>query len=335
MKDHIKNIIEKGKAENTGWVDRQEMLSLFHQSGLEYELKDNLLNDLQKTELQDIESPDYKKLFTKIWYKIELKNRQPKSKIKYLYTTIGIAAALLVGLFIGLYINYLNSKSEPVYYAAHSPKGSVSEMILPDGTVIFLNADSRIRYALEGENGIREVFLTGEAWFDVAKNPKKPFVVHTPLYDVQITGTKFNVKAYENDNEVITTLEEGQVVIQSSENIKLAEDIVLKPGEQAVLSKSSKEFIIRNVNTKWFTSWKDNKLIFINTSLKELVVLLERSYGVEIEVINNEILDLHFDGTLKNESIIEIMEIMKKALPIDYKIAGQQIEITGIKGIKK
>jgi transmembrane sensor len=311
------------------------MLSLFHQTGLEYELKDNLLKDLQKKVLQDIESPDYKKLFTKIWYKIELKSQPSKSKIKYLYTAIGIAAALVIGLFIGIYITSVQTKSEPVYYAAHSPKGSVSEMILPDGTVIFLNADSRIRYAMEGENGVREVFLTGEAWFDVAKNPNKHFVVHTPFYDVQVIGTQFNIKAYENDNEVITTLEEGQVIIQSSENLRLAEDIVLKPGEQAVLSKSSKEFVIRNVNTKWFTSWKDNKLIFINTSLKELAVLLERRYGVEIEVINKEILDLHFDGTIKNESIIEIMEIMKKALPIDYNIAGQQIEITDKKGIKK
>lgn len=331
MKDHINSIIEKSKAKNAGWVDRQEMLSLFHQAGLEYELKDNLLKDLQKTVHQDIESPDFKKLFSRIWYNIERKSQPPKSKMKYLNIAIGIAAALVIGLFIGIYINSVQPTSEPVYYAAHSPKGSVSEMILPDGTVIFLNADSRIRYAMEGEKGIREVFLTGEAWFDVAKNPKKPFVVHTPFYDVQVAGTQFNIKAYDNDNEVITTLEEGEVIIQSSENLKLAEDIVLKPGEQAVLSKSSKEFVIRNVNTKWFTSWKDNKLIFINTSLKELVVLLERRFGVEVEVTNKEILDLHFDGTIKNESIIEIMEIMKKALPIDYKIAGQQIEITGKK----
>ena len=335
MKDHIKKVFKAGKVENAGWDDRQEMLSLFHQPGMEFDLKDHLLKDLYKTELKDMEPPDLKKLFNRIWYKIELKNRQPKSKIKYLYTTIGIAAALVIGLFIGIYINSMQPKSEPVYYAAHSPKGSVSEMILPDGTFIFLNADSRIRYAMDGEKGIREVFLTGEAWFDVAKNPRKPFVVHTPFYDIQVTGTQFNIKAYENDNQVITTLEEGEVIIQSSENIKLAEEIVLKPGEQAVLNKNTKEFIIRNVNTKWFTSWKDNKLIFINTSLKELVVLLERRYGVEIEVINKEILNFHFDGTIKNESIIEIMEIMKKTLPIDYKIAGQQIEITGKKEIKK
>lgn len=328
MKEQIKNIIQKGKPENVEWVDRQEMLALFHQPEKEFHLKESLLKDLEKTDIQDISSTDLKKLFAKIWLKIEQNQKQSKPKTKYLYTTVGVAAALFIGLFIGIYINSLQPKPEPVYYAAHSPKGSVSEMILPDGTVIFLNADSRIRYSVEGENGVREVFLTGEAWFDVAKNQKKDFIVHTSFYKVKVTGTQFNIKAYENDNEVITTLEEGQVIIQSSENIKLAEDIVLKPGEQAVLSKSSKEFTIKNVNTKWYTSWKDNKLIFINTSLEELVVLLERRYGVEIDVVNREILDLHFDGTIKNESIIEILEIIKKTLPINYKIAGQKVEIT-------
>lgn len=331
MKEHIKNILQKGKSENAEWVDRQEMLALFHQAEKEFHVKEGLLKDLQKTEIGDISSNDLKKLFAKIWAKIEINKIQEKPKIKYLYTAIGIAAALVIGLFIGIYVTSLNSKTDPVYYAAHSPKGSVSEMILPDGSVIFLNADSKIRYSIEGEKGIREVFLTGEAWFDVAKNNKKPFVVHTPFYDVNVTGTQFNVKAYETDKEVSTTLEEGQVIIQSSENYKLAEVVVLKPGEQMVLNTETNAASIKTVNTKWFTSWKDNKLIFVNMNMKELIVLLERKYGVEIDVKSNEILKLHFDGTIKNETIIEILEIMKKTLPIDYKIAGQKIEITNKK----
>jgi len=331
MKEHIKNILQKGKSENAEWVDRQEMLALFHQAEKEFHVKEGLLKDLQKTEIQDISSNDLKKLFAKIWAKIEINKIQEKPKIKYLYTAIGIAAALVIGLFIGIYVTSLNSKTDPVYYAAHSPKGSVSEMILPDGSVIFLNADSKIRYSIEGENGIREVFLTGEAWFEVAKNKERPFVVHTPFYDVNVTGTQFNVKAYETDKEVSTTLEEGQVIIQSSENYKLAEVVVLKPGEQMVLNTETNAASIKTVNTKWFTSWKDNKLIFVNMNLKELIVLLERKYGVEIDVKKKEILDLHFDGTIKNETIIEILEIIKKTLPIDYKIAGQKIEITNKK----
>jgi len=331
MKEHIKNILQKGKSESAEWVDRQEMLSLFHQPEKEFHLKESLLKDLQKTETGDISSTELKKLFAKIWAKIERNQKQSNPRIKYLYTAIGIAAALVIGLFIGIYVSSLNSKTEPVYYAAHSPKGSVSEMILPDGSVIFLNADSKIRYSIEGENGIREVFLTGEAWFDVAKNKKKPFIVHTPFYDVHVTGTQFNVKAYETDKEVTTTLEEGQVIIQSSENLKLANDIILKPGEQVVLNTETKAATIKTVNTSWFTSWKDNKLIFVNMNMKELIVLLERKYGVEIDVKSKETLQLHFDGTIKNESIIEIMEIMKKTLPINYKIVGQKIEITNNK----
>jgi ferric-dicitrate binding protein FerR (iron transport regulator) len=108
----------------------------------------------------------------------------------------------------------------------------------------------------------------------------------------------------------------------------MAEDVILKAGEQIVLNKESRDLNIKNVNTKWFTSWKDNKLIFVNMNMKELIVLLERKYGVEIDIKNIEILKLHFDGTIKNESIIEIMEIMKKTLPISYKVVGQKIEIT-------
>jgi transmembrane sensor len=331
MKDQIKNIIQKGTADNASNSDREEMLSLFHQADKEFEVKDVLLEEMQNFSVTESSSPDYKKLFAKLWAVFEQKNTVPKSKARYLSTILKIAAALVIGLLIGIYVSSLKSKPEPVYYTAHSPKGSVSEMILPDGSVIFLNADSRVRYSIEGENGIREVFLSGEAWFEVAKNEEKPFVVRTPFYDVNVTGTQFNVKAYETDNEVTTTLEEGQVIIHSSEKLKLAEDIIMKPGEQIVFNKETNAASIKTVNTKWFTSWKDNKLIFVNMNMKELVVLLERKYGVEIDVKSNEILKLHFDGTIKNETIIEILEIMKKTLPIDYKIAGQKIEITNKK----
>jgi len=215
-----------------------------------------------------------------------------------------------------------------VYYVAHAPKGSVSEIILPDGSAIFLNADSRVKYSINGKNDIREVFLEGEAWFDVEKDKDKPFVVHTPFYDVNVTGTQFNIKAYEADNTLSTTLEEGQIIIQSTDNFRLAESIVINPGEQATLNKDSRELTIEKVNTKWVTSWKDNKLIFVNMNLKELVVLLERKYGVDIEIKNKEILNLHFDGTIKNESIIEFLNIIQTTLRINYKIIGQKIVIT-------
>jgi ferric-dicitrate binding protein FerR (iron transport regulator) len=332
MKEKIRDIINKGKAENSSNADRQEMLSLFHRPENEFEVKKKLLEDLQAENEMMAAFPDSKSLFAKLWAKIEKIQQQEKTRVRQLNMFLKIAAAVVIGLIAGILVS---SEKEtpvpPVYYAAHSPKGSVSEMILPDGSVIFLNADSRIRYSVDGKNGNREVFLEGEAWFEVEKNENKPFVVHTPFYKVNVTGTQFNVKAYPTDDEVTTTLEEGQVAIQSTENMKLAEDVILKPGEQVVMNKTSKEMVIKTVNTQWFTSWKDNKLIFVNMNLKDLVVLLERKYGVDIEIKNREILDLHFDGTIKNETIIEFLEIVKKTLPINYKIVGQKIEITDTK----
>lgn len=329
MEKKINEILNKGKGETSFESDRQEMLALFHNPQKEYAVKKQLLNELHSVEADDSIVPNYKRMFSNIWRKIEKHNSTTKTR--NLNSFIKVAAAVVIGLFIGIYVTSIKNTSEPVYYAAYSPRGSVSEMVLPDGSIIFLNSASRIKYSIDGEKGVREVFLNGEAWFEVEKNKKKPFVVHTPFYDVNVTGTQFNVKAYESDNIVTTTLEEGEVIINSTENFRLAESVTLKPGEQIVLNKESRELTIKTVNTKWFTSWKDNKLIFVNMNLKELIVLLERKYGVDIDVKNKAILDLHFDGTLKNETIIEILDIIKKTLPVNYKIVGQKIEITANK----
>ncbi len=328
MDKQIKHIINKATAQNASESEKKELLALFHLPEAEFKLKNILAEELQKASSSEKTSPDMEKLFAKFWVKVNRAKILNKSNVAFLPAFLKFAAVLVFGLFIGLYITSIRTKQEPVYYAAHSPRGSVSEMMLPDGSIIFLNSDSRIKYSIEGEKGIREVFLNGEAWFQVEKNTKKPFVVHTPYYDVNVTGTRFNVKAYDTDNEITTTLEEGEVVINSSINFKLAFSPTLNPGEQLVFNKYSKKMTIKTVNTKWFTSWKDNKLIFINLSLKDLIVLLERKYGVDIEVKNKAILDYHYDGTIKNESILEVLEIIKKTLPVSYEIAGQKIEIT-------
>jgi ferric-dicitrate binding protein FerR (iron transport regulator) len=328
MNNHIQNRLKKGKNVFASETERQEMLALFHQPELEFLLKEQLLEEIDSTTAQESVSCDLQKIFNRVWSIIEKNNPKQKSNTRWFYAASKIAAALLIGLFIGVYIMSINSKSEPEFYTSHAPKGSISQTVLPDGTIIFLNADSHLKFSMEGKKGVREVFLEGEAWFDVAKNKKKPFIVHTNSYDVKVTGTLFNIKAYNDENEVTTTLEEGSVSIQSTEKFNIGEELILKPGEQLILNRETNEAVVKKVNTNWFTSWKDNKLIFINMELKELVVLLERKYGVNINVQRKELLKLHFDGTIKNESIIEIMEIMKKTLPIDYKIEGQKIEIT-------
>jgi ferric-dicitrate binding protein FerR (iron transport regulator) len=304
------------------------MLILFHQYENEFELKGLLLNELEQTEVKETSSSPFKDLFKKLWEKIEKRQHKQKSNLKNIKILGGIAAAVLIGLLFGIYVSSIKIDQKAVYYTSYSPKGSISEIILPDSSIIILNADSEIKYSYNGEGGIREVFLNGEAWFNVQKINKKPYIVHTACYDINVTGTQFNVKSYEVDNNVTTTLEEGEVIITGTKQFNLAENIRLLPGEQAILDRSTNKLIVKEVNTKWFTSWKDNKLIFVNTEMKDVVALLERRYGFDIEVRNSEILGLHYVGTFENKTIIEVLEIIKKQLPIEYKIIDQKIIIT-------
>jgi len=329
MKNRIQHILKRGKSENADLADIQKMDTVFQQEENEYEIKRHLLEDLYNEEIfETTDSPDYSIMFKRLWAKIEKSRMKQKTSVKWLHTSIKVAVAILLGVFIGSYSTLRKHTADPVYCTAYSPRGSISETVLPDGSIIFLNSDSKIRYSINGEKGVREVFLDGEAWFEVEKNERKPFIVHTPYYNVSVTGTRFNVKAYKTDNNIATTLETGEIIINSTADFNIGEDIILKPGEQIVFNKVSNALTIQKVNTEWFSSWKDNKLVFVNMNLKDLIVLLERKYGVNIEVQDKTILDLHFDGVIKNESIIEILDVIKRALPITYNINGQKVEIS-------
>ncbi len=238
------------------------------------------------------------------------------------------AALLTLGLFIGGgVIYYSSSRLNPVFCTAIAPMGSVSKVILSDSTTIFLNAGSQIRYSVDPSAANREVFLDGEAWFKVTHNRKKPFVVHTHYYNVNVLGTEFNVKSYADDNMTTTTLEKGMIMITSGRDYRMDRNIVLNPGEQLVYDKNRKDLQIREVKTDIYTSWKDNKLQFVKMSLKELIVLLERKYGVVIEVDDPVILDYHYTGTIKNETILEILDMIEHTMPIHYEIEGQLVKI--------
>lgn len=238
-----------------------------------------------------------------------------------------IAAVIIFAMLLGGAVMMFSNRTEPVYLTATAPRGSISQIVLPDSTLIYLNAGSEIKYNI-GENQKRqEVSLNGEAWFHVRAQKNKPFVVHTGTYDVRVMGTEFNVKAYEADMNIETTLEKGSVVIVPKEKSGKFKMLELSPGEQLIFNKSSKSLSVKEVNAEKYSAWKDNKLIFINMKLEELIVVLERKFGVDINVENSAILQYHYYGTIRNETIIEILELLKKTLPISYRIVDQKIEI--------
>lgn len=328
----IKSITEKYIKGKCSPEELEEAMILFADPYHNLELRPTLYEYWKNDETSgapEIPAEELSVILDKVHHRINLEqDKRPQKRIvKFVFTISKIAAILIIGLLMGLSLQYLK-KTEPVYFTSIAPKGSVSQMVLPDNTIVYLNAGSQLKYTVEGLKGKREVFLDGEAWFDVTKNEEKPFVVHTPFYDIKVTGTQFNVKAYSADEEISTTLEEGSVQVTSSENFKLSEPTALQPGEQLVYNTQNKTINVKKVETRMFTAWKDNKLIFINMNLKELFVLLERKYGVDIEVTNDLILDYHYDGTIKDETILEVLDLLKETLPVKYKIEGQTILIT-------
>ena len=327
MSDQLKNKLGQLRTGALHEKERKKLLSLFHESTLEYNLKNELYQQLENDPEATWEGKDSKPGFDRLWERIETSDVPSKGEKIQLNFWYWAAAILVVGLLIGNLVQYHYSKHIKFDYTAIAPEGSVSELILPDGTVIFLNSASEIRYASNMDRNSREVYLKGEAWFDVQKSKDIPFLVHTSYYDVRVMGTEFNVKAYAEDDEVVTTLEEGSILVQSTKNLKLIHDVSLVPGEQLVYNKRQKSLRVSEVKARLFTSWKDNKLIFINMSLGELVTLLERKYGISITVEDEQILSYHYDGTIRNQTIIEVLDILQKTLPINYVIKDQEVVI--------
>lgn len=332
MVKNISNIIQKYVS---GTSEKEELdcaISVLEDPYHNLELRPTLYklwNEENEISTDFPEFGDYNNLLNQIHHQINLAEKsQDKSKIKRLILTISkVAAVLLIVAFIGVFAQIYKT-TEPVYYTSIAPKGSVAQMVLPDNTMVYLNSGSEIKYSINGEGGQREVFLKGEAWFQVTKNKEKPFIVHTPFYNINVHGTEFNVKAYPEDNEITTTLEKGSIEISSTKQFRIQSNQLLKPGEQLTYNKKHNSIQLKNVKTRLYTSWKENKLIFINMELKELIILLERKYGVDIEVEDDSILELHYDGTLKNETILEVMSILKHSLPITYNIEGQKLLIS-------
>ncbi|WP_423128364.1 FecR family protein [Gaoshiqia sp. Z1-71] len=328
MKEYLKNRLEKLNSDALTEQERKEALGMFHQAELEFDLKKELFSQLEN-------DPGYQEGqntvsgFDRLWKRIENKEKEGKSGVFRLRYAYWAAAILILGFILG---NIVHPDTGPVsagqdWYTAIAPKGSVSETILPDGTVIFLNAGSEMKYTYNARTKTREAFLEGEAWFEVEKSDEIPFIVHTPYYNVRVMGTEFNVKAYPDDQEIITTLEKGSVLIEPGKSFKTNENIVLSPGEQLVFHKQERSLHISPVKPEIYTSWKDNKLIFINMNFANLMTLLERKFGVDIVVADPSLLNYHYDGTIKNETILEVLAILEKTLPIDYEIKDQEIRI--------
>lgn len=315
-----------------------ELISSFFEKGL---------SEKERTELKKIlENPENKRYFREA-YNIELVARnmkpddymdsaydrvmdtikgqshaRPVQKRRYLQVWKNIAAVIL--FTVSCWVAYeWGSRTDGLIDGmteVNAPLGSKSVLSLPDGSVVTLNSGSSIAYAKSFGTEVRKIELHGEAFLEVQKD-KKPFIVSAKGTEITVLGTSFNVKAYDDEDIVETTLVKGSVRVKPDTSREIPE-VYLKPNETVLICKKNKDDIQvelkKDVNTLLYTSWKDPKWIIQKETLESIVKKLERKYKVEISIEDEHLKHYKFTGILMDETIQQTLDLMRDTAPIDY-----------------
>lgn len=224
-----------------------------------------------------------------------------------------------------LVYNESGADGELIYNTIDIPRGGEFRLVLSDGTKVWLNSDSQLKYPVRFNGDMREVYLKGEAYFEVAHNARKTFIVSTSKGDIRVLGTSFNVRDYTDENKVVTTLEAGQVRYISPGR----GEIDLIPGYM-LEDRAGSSLIPRKVNTEEYTGWKDGKYIFDDVSVEEIMTTLARWYDVTVVYENNQVRKLHFTGDLERYATINtILNFMETGGDVRFRIDGKTIIVGG------
>ncbi len=260
---------------------------------------------------------DFLKLNEQI--KQQSKPTKPLSFSKYLK----YAAFLIIALFIGFSVSeiryrFSSDQTNEECNEFYAPEGQISEFKLIDGTHIWLNSGTRIKVPVSFNAKHRILFMEGEAFFEVTKDPKHPFYVHSNELSVKVMGTSFNISAYQSEENSEITLIEGKVGIKERNGQRLA---MLEPGQQLVYEKANGKKIKHEVDISPYEAWRDGKMIFKDRSLEYISQRLERWYNVEIDFKEEAISQLKFTGTiLKSKPLSQVLEVITLSAPIRFDI---------------
>jgi transmembrane sensor len=201
-------------------------------------------------------------------------------------------------------------------------RGQKTELELPDGTHVKLNSNSGISYPETFNGSTREITLIGEAYFEVAHDATKPFIVHTENISTKVLGTSFNVNA--NTKLITVTLVEGKVNILTPD-----EDVILLPNHQAVIKSGTSAIDTQRVDVSTYTAWTNNRLIFENMPLQEAFVILENWYNVDIHADNEALKNCVITAKYENESLENVLSSFRFMLKMDYTIDNHRVTVSG------
>ncbi|MBN1599481.1 MAG: FecR family protein [Bacteroidales bacterium] len=249
-------------------------------------------------------------------------NKILKKRIR-LFVSVAASIVLIISFIASVIM--INSGVFETYYSENiAPAGQKSQVILPDGTMVYLNSGSAIRYSSFFNKKNRSINLSGEAYFEVTRNPEMPFIINTRDIEVEVVGTKFNVMAYPDDNYIETVVAEGKVSVTELHN---KTNVLLNANQKATYYKDSRLLVFAGSDPKTYICWKDNILIFDNENFAQIIKKLERWYGVTIYVTGRDSLEDRFTMTIKDESLREVLELIGMTTDIEYTINDKDVKI--------
>lgn len=241
-----------------------------------------------------------------------------------------VAAILILPLIVATLwfaLEKPQKTSEPfvAWHTLETPAGMRSEFVLPDSTKVYLNSNTSLSYPLVFSNTFREVKVSGQAYFEVAENKKVPFIVTTGKINVEVTGTEFMTTNYKHEKLTEIVLIEGGINLFQGDYLTSRKNIVkLEPGHKAFLEVGNNELVTTGVDKEKYLAWKNGILIFRNDPMPEVVLRLNRWFNVDIKLVGNELKDYVYTATFEEESLTQILELLKISAPIDYSIKQRE-----------
>lgn len=227
-----------------------------------------------------------------------------------------------------------------LHYIQNIPKGlekgnaayvenSPSTIYLSDGSVVWLKEGSRLDYPSDFRGSTREVTLIGEAFFDIAKDQDKPFIILTANFTTSVLGTSFNIKAYENDVAQEVAVVTGKVLVSVKEDTDIVKEVILEPNEKAIIQKEKSLIELVEVENSDHGALVKSKLVFMETSLEDIIKVLSRAHDVNISLVNENMKNCVITADLTDETLEISLEILSKAIHAEYSMSGNKILLSG------
>lgn len=365
--DKIKDLLRKYSGNEINQEAKNELLYKIISDENKSLLSEILISELNEYDenQSNNEVVDFDHLLSNIINKIRYSESkryvsQQLSKQRYLkrilLSTVSIAAVFTIAFFLGINRDKITknsfspNKAQLSYNEIKNPFGAKSEVILPDSSFIILNAGSILKYGNDFNSVHRNLTLKGEALFKVAKNADLPFIVNAGNISIKAIGTEFDVKAYDDEGIIETTLIKGSVEISKNDiNNNYEKLLELLPNQKAIYIKESNQLTVntikeidpsavrteairdnrilisKQVDVDQIVAWTKNKLIIKSERLEDLSIKLERKYDVKIIFGNNSIKSYRFSGELNDEPIEQVLDAIKLIAPIDFQINGKNV----------